>query len=381
MNKKLEILCVDDEPEVLEGLRMHLKQRYTVHFAGSGAEGLEKLRANKNIAVIMSDMRMPIMDGAKFLNAARTLAPHSVRMLLTGYADIQSAMSAVNEGQIFRFISKPCAPDHLLAAFDSAVTQHLLIMAEKVLLQKTLLGCVESLAKVLSVTKPAAFGRSLRLRAKARALVQLLGWEDRWQIEAAAVLSQLGAVTLSEETLMKLNDGDDIDEADRNEIAAGIDTSIKLLDEIPRMEPVLAVMTLVATAIRSNRPPPATAVEAQLFFMVLEWDRCEARGYGQQEAFQRLSETRLFDPGLLEALKGVKHGAGTRRSTRRVAPADLLPGMVLAQDLIGRNGVTILPRGFEIDAGLLEHVLTFAGQLGDADIQVYSPAEAMVGHG
>jgi hypothetical protein len=289
-------------------------------------------------------------------------------------------MSAVNEGQIFRFISKPCAPDHLLAAFESAVTQHLLIMAEKVLLQKTLLGCVESLAKVLSISKPAAFGRSLRLRAKAHALVQLLGWEDRWQIEAAAVLSQLGAVTLSEETLLKLNDGDEIDEADRSEIATAIDTSIKLLDEIPRMEPVLAVMTLVASAIRTNRPPPAAEVEAQLFYMVLEWDRCEARGYGQQEAFERLSQTQMFEPQLLESLKRVKYGSGTQRSTSRVAPADLLPGMVLAQDLIGRNGVTILPRGFEIDTGLLEHVLTFAGQLADAEIQVYTRPEAMAAH-
>jgi len=115
--------------------------------------------------------------------------------------------------------------------------------------------------------------------------------------------------------------------------------------------------------------------------MVLEWDRCEARGYGQQEAFQRLSQTQMFEPQLLEALKRVKYGSGTQRSTSRVAPADLLPGMVLAQDLIGRNGVTILPRGFEIDTGLLEHVLTFAGQLADADIQVYTRPEAMGAHG
>ena len=176
MNSKLEVLCVDDEPQVLEGLRMHLKEYYKVHLATSGPEGLEKLLNHKNIAVILSDMRMPEMDGAKFLNAARTAAPEAVRMLLTGYADIQSAIAAVNEGQIFRFISKPCPPDQLLSVFEAAVTQHRLIVAEKVLLQRTLLGCVESMVKVLSLTKPAAFGRALRLRSKVHGIVRHLHW-------------------------------------------------------------------------------------------------------------------------------------------------------------------------------------------------------------
>ena len=208
MNKKLEVLCVDDEPQILEGLKLHLKQRFIVHVANSGAEGLAVLQQHTEVAVILSDMRMPAMDGAKFLNAARTASPNSVRMLLTGYTDMQSAIAAVNEGQIFRFISKPCPPDQLLAAFAAAVTQHRLIIAEKVLLQETLLGCVESLAKVLSLTKPLAFGRALRLRSKVHALISHLHWEAMWQTEAAAILSQLGAVTLSEETLMKLNEGD-----------------------------------------------------------------------------------------------------------------------------------------------------------------------------
>jgi DNA-binding NtrC family response regulator len=134
MDKKFEVLCVDDELEVLKGLKLHLKRQYVVHLAAGGTEGLEILRDNRHIAVILSDMRMPVMDGAGFLNAARSVAPESVRMLLTGYSDMQSAIAAVNEGQIFRFISKPCPPDQLLGAFSAAVAQHELIVAERVLL-------------------------------------------------------------------------------------------------------------------------------------------------------------------------------------------------------------------------------------------------------
>jgi len=376
MNKKLEILCVDDEPQVLEGLRLHLKQRYIVHLAGSGTEGLEILRDTRNIAVILSDMRMPVMDGAKFLNAARSAAPEAVRMLLTGYTDMQSAIAAVNEGQIFRFISKPCPPDQLLAAFGAAVTQHQLIVAEKVLLQQTLLGCVESMVKVLSITKPMAFGRALRLRAKIRSVVQFLLWGDQWQIEAAAVLSQLGIVTLPEETLMKLHEGERLDASDRREIAASIDTSTQMLENIPRLEPVLEIMAHLAAAIRGNPPSGKTPPPGALLLrIVLEWDALEAQGYTQAQALAKLRDADgEFDAELLDRLGGMLPVAGTQSLAIETAPRDLVAGMVLAEDLVRKNGVVILPRGFEIDRGLLDHIHTFADELKEGPVRVFAHA-------
>jgi CheY-like chemotaxis protein len=376
MNKKLDILCVDDEPQVLEGLRLHLKQRYVVHLANSGAEGLEILRNTRNIAVILSDMRMPVMDGAKFLNAARTAAPEAVRMLLTGYTDMQSAIAAVNEGQIFRFISKPCPPDQLLAAFGAAVTQHQLIVAEKVLLQQTLLGCVESMVKVLSITKPMAFGRALRLRSKIRSVLQFLLWGDQWQIEAAAVLSQLGIVTLPEETLMKLHEGEALDDPDRREIAASIDTSTQMLENIPRLEPVLEILAALADGIR-GAPASGKLVPpgALLLRIVLEWDALEAQGYTQSQALAKLrAADGAYDAELLERLGAMLPVSGAQKSAIETAPRDLVAGMVLAEDLVRKNGVVILPRGFEIDRGLLDHIHTFADELKEGPVRVFAHA-------
>ncbi len=373
MNKKLDVLCVDDEPQVLEGLRLHLKQRYTVHLAGSGTQGLEILRDTKTIAVILSDMRMPVMDGAKFLNAARTAAPDSVRMLLTGYTDMQSAISAVNEGQIFRFISKPCPPDQLLSAFAAAVVQHELIVTEKVLLQETLLGCVESMVKVLSVTKPTAFGRALRLRSKVRSCVQFLLWNDQWQIEAAAVLSQLGSVTLSDETLMKLNEGEPLDAADRRELAVSIETSTKMLDTIPRLEPVIEILTHVSVSSTGDSAPGAAPPGARLLRIVLEWDALEAQGYTQAQAFDKLRQAgESYDAELLGKLEAMIPVADAKNSAIEAAPRDLVVGMVLAEDLIRKNGVVILPRGFEIDRGLLEHIHSFVDELKEGPVRVFA---------
>jgi CheY-like chemotaxis protein len=376
MNKKPEVLCVDDEPQILEGLKLHLQRHYTVHIATGGTEALALLAENRNVAVILSDMRMPVMDGAKFLNAARTAAPEAVRMLLTGYTDMQSAIAAVNEGQIFRFISKPCPPDQLLGAFTSALVQHRLIVAEKVLLQQTLLGCVESLAKVLSVTKPTVFGRALRLRTKVRAALAFLLWQDQWQIEAAAVLSQLGAVTLSDETLMKLNEGDDIEPAERREIAGSLDISLEMLGHIPRLEPVLEILKTLKTAMQ-DAPLNAAAdlPGAALLRIVLEWDALEARGLTQMQVFERLSASQgQFDAELLARLKGMVGAAGSQGSVISKSLRELAPGMVLAQDLVRKNGVVILPRGFEIDRGLLDHIHSFAAELGDDAIKVSTRA-------
>jgi len=375
MNKKLDILCVDDEPQVLEGLRLHLKQSYTVHLASGGVQGLEILRDVKGIAVVLSDMRMPVMDGAKFLNAARNAAPEAVRMLLTGYTDMQSAIAAVNEGQIFRFISKPCPPDQLLSAFAAAVTQHQLIVAEKVLLQQTLLGCVESMVKVLSITKPMAFGRALRLRSKIRSAVQFLLWDDQWQIEAAAVLSQLGIVTLPDETLMKLNEGEALDEADLREIAGSIDTSTQMLEDIPRLEPVIEILTHVASGIRASPGFAATGTAppgASLLRIVLAWDSLEAQGFTQSQALAKLAQDGGCDTELLTKLGGMLPLAGTQNAAVETAPRDLVAGMVLAEDLLRKNGVVILPRGFEIDRGLLEHIHTFVDELKEGPVRVFA---------
>jgi DNA-binding NtrC family response regulator len=114
--ERTKILCVDDEPRVLEGLALHLGRIFEMVTATSGREGLEVLAGQGPFTVVLSDMRMPGMDGAAFLSKVRQAAPDTTRMLLTGDTDLQAAIAAVNEGQIFRFLTKPCAPYNLRLA-------------------------------------------------------------------------------------------------------------------------------------------------------------------------------------------------------------------------------------------------------------------------
>src|SRR5882672_4792554 len=112
MNTK--ILCVDDEPNVLEAFSRSLRKDFQVFVAQSGEQGIAMIENEGPFAVVVSDMRMPEMDGIQFLSRVRETIPETVRVMLTGNADQQTAMNAVNEGNIFRFLTKPCSPEALV---------------------------------------------------------------------------------------------------------------------------------------------------------------------------------------------------------------------------------------------------------------------------
>jgi serine/threonine-protein kinase len=100
------VLCVDDEPSILRSLQWLLKKDFEVTCAASGQEALEKLRQH-DFDVVISDQRMPGMMGSEFLREARKISPRSMRILLTGYSDLQAILRSVNDGEVFRFINKP----------------------------------------------------------------------------------------------------------------------------------------------------------------------------------------------------------------------------------------------------------------------------------
>ena len=166
--KNARILCVDDEPKVLEGLERVMHRRCSLLTANSGEEALRLLSGPEPIDVIMSDMRMPRMNGAALLAECRKRSPDTVRLLLTGQTDLESAISAVNEGHVFRFLTKPCPPAVLVEALTAALEQHRLITSERVLLERTLVGSMRALTEVLSLVHP-EFGASARQHVRARA--------------------------------------------------------------------------------------------------------------------------------------------------------------------------------------------------------------------
>ena len=194
MNQK--VLFVDDEPNVLQSIRRNLRKRFDLDTAEGGEAALQKLGESDGFAVIVSDMRMPGMNGVELLSEAKKRWPDTVRVMLTGNADQQTAVDAVNHGDVFRFLNKPCETEALAKTVSAALRQNELITAEKVVLEKTLRGSIKALADVLSLANPEVFGRTTRYKSLISKLAKELDLADVWQLESAAMLSQIGCVSL-----------------------------------------------------------------------------------------------------------------------------------------------------------------------------------------
>jgi len=235
------VLCVDDDPRALSAYQRQLRKYFEVAIAAGGQEGLEQLAAG-SFAVVVSDLRMPGMDGVAFLSRVRQESPDTVRMMLTGQADLDTAMQAVNEGNIFRFMSKPCPPETFLQSVAAGVKQHQLVVAERELLEKTLSGSVKVMTDVLTLAAPAAFGRAARVQPVMRRLARWLGVEQSWQFEVAALLSQVGCIAVTGEVLDKIYRGQVLSTPERRMFQAHPQVGHDLIANIPRLEAVAEII-------------------------------------------------------------------------------------------------------------------------------------------
>src|SRR3990172_6792426 len=157
------VLFVDDEQSLLNGIERRLTGLFELSTASSGAAALLTMDENGPFAVVVTDMRMPKMDGVQFIKAARSKAPDSVYIMLTGNQDQATAIQALNEGHAFRFLTKPCPSADLRTAIEAGLRQYQLITCEKELLQKTSVGAVSVLTDVLELARPSIFGRSQKI--------------------------------------------------------------------------------------------------------------------------------------------------------------------------------------------------------------------------
>jgi two-component system NtrC family sensor kinase len=134
---QIRILCVDDERNILQALeRSFLDDNYEIVNAGSGAEGLQALEESGPFQLVISDYRMPVMSGVEFLIEVYNRWPETVRIVLSGYADVGAIVAAINEGHIYKFIPKPWNDEELRVTIQNSVERYLLQKMNRELLEK-----------------------------------------------------------------------------------------------------------------------------------------------------------------------------------------------------------------------------------------------------
>jgi response regulator RpfG family c-di-GMP phosphodiesterase len=374
-----KILLVDDEPAVLQGLQRLLHGVFDTEIAVGGAGALILLEKNGPYAVVVSDMRMPQMDGIELLTKIRSRAPDTVRVMLTGNSDVHTAVKAVNEGNIFRFLTKPCQKELLATTLTAAVVQHHMVIAEKQLLEQTLSGSVQVLTEVLSLVSPAAFGRATRVRRYMHHLVTRLRLGDPWKFEVAAMMSQLGCVAIDPEIIERIYSGHELSPEQQAQYDTHPTIAHDLLAKIPRMEPIAWIIlhqNQSASVEGDISDPERTDMRlgASLLQVALAFDSLLHKGLSRTEAAHQLSrQSEKLDPRIFEAL--VELGPEVADTLVCELPvAELSAGMIIEQEIRNRAGSLLVANRQEVTLPLLLKLkrLFEAGTI-DGSVRVSSP--------
>jgi len=379
------VLCVDDERRILEGITLILRREFEVLTASSGQDALNLLSQRADTAVVVSDMKMPEMDGASLLAKVREMAPACTRILLTGETGQQTAVAAVNDGQIFRFLTKPCSPDKLVTAVRAALRQHQLITAEKVLLQETVLGSIRALVDVLAIVNPVAFGRGGRIKRLAMRLAEAAGMPPSWELEAAALLSQIGYVSLPVELLEKAINGERLNTDEALLLGEAPKLTQGLLARIPRLENIAAALTLATHGTLKMAVSAEVEAMATVLMLVLELDFLTNQPNGAGDAIATLQSRYEKKHGQLlkhlaelcgmgESTPGASAPGASTPRVRELRLQEVQPGMILMDDVRNDVGILLVSRGYEVSQSFVDRMRNFGEKILNEKVRVHHAA-------
>ncbi len=370
MNEK--ILFVDDEQQVLFSYQRILRKEWNIETALSGQDALDIFDSKGPFAVVVSDMRMPGMSGVQLLAKIKEKNPDTVRMMLTGFADFNTAMEAVNEGNIFRFLTKPCPPEFLIQALKDAVRQYQLLKSEQELLNKTLKGSIQVLIEILSMVDQQSFSQAAKLRDYVRRLSKENVIASTWEIEIAALLSQVGQVTVPGAVIEKTRNNEPLTDVEKNMLVQIPKTSHDLVVKIPRLENTAKII-LYQNKLFSGEGFPDDGVKglalpagSRLFKILNDLIALENQGKLRKDALDvMIKHAGWYDPNLMQIvinrLGGLSEGEKpVKQETISIKLSQLQKGYTLMENIETNTGQTLMMAGHEITVSHIMRIKNWA---------------------
>lgn len=365
------ILLVDDDPNLLSSMKRQFRGKFALETASSGEEAVAHIAAGNIPAVVVCDMRMGGMDGVTTLARIKELSPDTVRMMLTGNADMQTAVDAINTGSIFRFLTKPCPPEMMEAGLLAAQEQYRLVTAEKELLEKTLGGSVKVLVDMLAMASPLAFSRATRIRRWARVVSLALDLPARWQLELAAMLGPIGLLSVPVEVIAKLQAKKPLSEIEQKMIDESPGAARNIIANIPRLAGVAKIIHLQNRGFDGSGYPAEgpsgtnLPMDARILNILNALSNVTGGTDPTRADFAALRpHAARFDGTLLERIRSVLEVSTDRgregRQVKALPTALLLPDMVLAADVTTGDGRLVLSAEVQISQAHVESLRNLA---------------------
>jgi len=414
------LLFVDDEQNILSSLkRLFRSTGHNILTAISGAEALVILE-KEEVDLIVSDMRMPGMDGAMLLAQVASNYPDVVRILLTGYADMDSTIRAVNEGHIYRYISKPWEDNDIKITVQKALeTKHLQIERDRLLeltrkqnealkdlnqnlekkveerteelkvahesLRKSYFSSIKTFSNLIELREGAVSGHSKRVAESAQKVALKLGLdkEQIQQVFFAALLHDIGKICLSDELIRKPFNS--LAPMDKKVVAKHPVLGDALLMSFGPLHDAAKMIRshheyLDGSGYPDRLKDDAIPLGAKILAVVNDYDALQNGGIvpkrlPPEEARQYLisNRGRLYDADVVDAFVGKDSvdEMPARTPEAKIDVKDLKVGMVLSRDLVTKGGILVLSEGYILDEGLIEKIQKFCNSSGEIlDIRI-----------
>lgn len=369
MNER--ILAVDDDPLTLRTYSRALGGQFNLVTAASGPVALAKLKADE-YAVILSDLKMPEMDGVTFLRAARVLRPDAVRVMISGQAELGDAINSLNNAGIFRLVLKPCPCEEISDTLTRALEQYRLITAEKQLLEGTLNGAIQMLTEILSIMDASVYGKAQLRRRLAREVAIMLR-QPIWTFEIAALLAEVGRATLPPALNEKLAKRYTLTEQERQLVQRVPEFSSRLLRNIPRIDAVAQAVLYQGKAFNGAGFPldSVAGKDIPLAGRVLRAvnaliDLVDS-GIEPELAINMLKQDQQrYDPDVAIALYPCvplllkQEAPPVPVAPGEASMATLAAGMILRADIVTGDGIVVLGSGTRLTELHVQRVKNFA---------------------
>ena len=376
------ILFVDDDPNILSSYKRQLRKRFSIETALSGEQGLEMLDNLGPFPVVVTDMRMPGMDGIQFLTKVKERSPDSVHILITGDADLQTAISATNEGDVFRFLTKPSSPEIFAKSLNAGLRQYQFIITERELLNKTLIGSVKALTKVLRMVNPMILSRTPYITRYARIISARMQLPDSWQIDLASMLSQIGCAFLPARIFEKVYTGQGLSPDEQKIYSSHLSIGADLVANIPRLEIVARMIKQQQKLFKDYNPSVEMTqgdmgdMGAQILKIAIDFDQMLASGHEYEAAMDELrNHPDDYNPhivALLESLQTFRVSSSkmddsevmdedremeeTDEDIKEIRPVNLRISMTAEEDIRVKDGTLLLSRGQQVSP-LMQYVV------------------------
>ena len=368
-----KVLMIDDDPNILQAMTRQLRKQYDFATAQGGDEGLAKVAEAANqrapFAVVICDMRMPGKDGIQVLAQVRDLSPDSVRIMLTGNADQHTAIAAINQGNIFRFLTKPCPGEELIASVEAGLQQYRLVVAERELLEKTLAGSIKVLADVICLNDPFAYAVSQRMRDWIKFLSAEFSLPNRWQLDIATMLVPLGQFAIPDDVLAKRRRGELLTENELTMFLNAPESARNLIANIPRLAKVAEIIFLQDKNFDGSGFPAggpkgeAIPYEARMLKILKDLAEETVGSHPSEPAFNTLERRKgHYDTEMLARIRTCLLAAAPTEQPREVElpVLALRAGHLIITDIRLTNNKLILASNSVISPVLVERLRSLA---------------------